>query len=262
MQIDSANLAHLGMSIANAFDACRSTQAGPRILEEDYQAAVRDKLSSYNTGDPARGIVNGYVARVEARVPDIAANRLPPSTKPPPSPTPVHGWNIFAARNGERFVSTDSNMGGHCHRTSTTRTVPDNRHTRYGRCDHRHCCCRVPVGHGLYGIPSCRGRCPRYSNRWLGLRYWKEWSRTDKKVSAPPTTGGLTSRGGLYCPVRPAPSNGRGKSALANRRRRQHLLSPAQPGCRNQGERPGLEPVRLRVRFLQSRRHADMLMFL
>ena len=113
MQIDSTNLARLGLSIANAFDACRSIEAGAKILEEDYRAAVRDTLSRYNTGDPVRGIVNGYVARVAARLPDIAANRLHPFTEPPQSPTPVHGWNIFAAGNGERFVSTNSNSGGH-----------------------------------------------------------------------------------------------------------------------------------------------------
>jgi type IV secretion system protein VirB1 len=113
MQIDSANLARLGLSIANAFDACRSIEAGAHILEEDYRAAARDTLSRYNTGDPVRGIVNGYVARVEASFADIAADRLPPSTEPPPSPTPARGWNIFASRNGERFVSTDSNSGGH-----------------------------------------------------------------------------------------------------------------------------------------------------
>ena len=112
MQIDSANLARLGLSIANALDACSSIQAGAHILQEDYRVALRDTLSRYNTGDPARGIINGYVARVEARVADIAASRLLPSAEPSPPP-PVQGWNVFASTNGERFVSTDSNSGVH-----------------------------------------------------------------------------------------------------------------------------------------------------
>ena len=112
MQIDSANLARLGLSIANALDACSSIQAGAHILQEDYRVALRDTLSRYNTGDPARGIINGYVARVEARVADIAASRLLPSAEPSPPP-PVQGWNVFAPTNGERFVSTDSNSGVH-----------------------------------------------------------------------------------------------------------------------------------------------------
>jgi len=113
MQIDSANLARLGLSIANAFDACRSIQAGAQILEEDYRAALRDTLSRYNTGDPARGIVNGYVARVEARLPDIAASRLPPPADPPPPAASVNRWDIFASTDGERFVSTDTDSRGH-----------------------------------------------------------------------------------------------------------------------------------------------------
>ena len=81
MQINSANLARLGLSIADAFDACRSIKAGAQMLEADYRAAMRDALSRYNTGDPVRGIVNGYVARVEASaravVPSISASGEP-----------------------------------------------------------------------------------------------------------------------------------------------------------------------------------------
>jgi len=113
MQINDANLARLGLSVANAFDSCRSIQAGAQILEEDYRVAVRDTLSRYNTGNPVRGIINGYVARVEAHVPDIAASRLRPSTEPPPSTASGRGWNIFASTNGEQFVSANPDSGGH-----------------------------------------------------------------------------------------------------------------------------------------------------
>jgi type IV secretion system protein VirB1 len=72
MQINSSNLARLSLSVADAFDACRSMQAGAQILQEDYRAALRDALSRYNTGDPIRGIENGYVARVEANARAVA----------------------------------------------------------------------------------------------------------------------------------------------------------------------------------------------
>ena len=53
MQVNSANLAALGLSIADAFDACRSVEAGGRVLSEAYQRALRGALSVYNTGDLA-----------------------------------------------------------------------------------------------------------------------------------------------------------------------------------------------------------------
>ena len=75
MQINSANLAGLGLSIGDAFDACRSLGAGSRILVDAFsggatpdeaQAALRVALSRYNTGNAQRGFLNGYVHRVEA----------------------------------------------------------------------------------------------------------------------------------------------------------------------------------------------------
>ena len=79
MQVNSANLARLGLSITDAFDACRSIEAGGRVLSEAYQGALRGALSAYNTGDPQRGISNGYVSRVEhaaLSVPSIVARRF------------------------------------------------------------------------------------------------------------------------------------------------------------------------------------------
>ena len=37
MQIDSANLARLGLTIATAFDACASVRAAGKLLAQDYQ---------------------------------------------------------------------------------------------------------------------------------------------------------------------------------------------------------------------------------
>ena len=120
MQINSANLPWLGMSIADAFDACRSLAAADRVLvagyvptgQRDQQEALRQALSRYNTGDPARGVANGYVARVQAAaevvVPairlragpaDAAQPRsvaLPTVTAPPPA------WDVYRqARAGK-----------------------------------------------------------------------------------------------------------------------------------------------------------------
>lgn len=75
MQVNSANLARLDLSVADAFDPCKNIAAGARVLTEAYQPtateadqqpAVLRALSRYNTGDPARGFANGYVQKVQA----------------------------------------------------------------------------------------------------------------------------------------------------------------------------------------------------
>lgn len=73
MQINSENLAALGMTIDDALDPCRSLKAGARILSDAYakgetaadrQAAVLIALSRYNTGRALDGLANGYVGQV------------------------------------------------------------------------------------------------------------------------------------------------------------------------------------------------------
>lgn len=71
MQIDSGNLAGLGLTVRAAFDACASVRAAGRLLAADYrpggkgrQAALLEALSRYNTGNAWRGFQNGYVRRV------------------------------------------------------------------------------------------------------------------------------------------------------------------------------------------------------
>ncbi len=66
MQINTANFSHEGLTIASSFDSCRSIRAGANILRKASERATRIALSIYNTGDPARGISNGYADRVEA----------------------------------------------------------------------------------------------------------------------------------------------------------------------------------------------------
>lgn len=72
MQLNSANLTQLGLSIAEAFDPCHSIQGGAVILRENYQAALHVAFSRYNTGSSTRGFSNGYVRRVE-----LASQGLP-----------------------------------------------------------------------------------------------------------------------------------------------------------------------------------------
>jgi type IV secretion system protein VirB1 len=85
MQVNSANLARLGLTIASAFDPCRNVAAGAQVLVDDYlaghpnqdvQLRLRQALSRYNTGDSAAGFVNGYVSRVQA-----AAGQIVPAIR-------------------------------------------------------------------------------------------------------------------------------------------------------------------------------------
>lgn len=74
MQINSANLQRLGVSVAQVFDDCENLSAGARILTDNYQRAKARygesqqtwlaALSAYNTGNFYRGFQNGYVANI------------------------------------------------------------------------------------------------------------------------------------------------------------------------------------------------------
>lgn len=73
-QINSRNLAKLGLSVEDAFVPCRNLAAMQTVLQENYaraaakhgegQRALQAALSTYNAGDPVRGLRNGYVAAV------------------------------------------------------------------------------------------------------------------------------------------------------------------------------------------------------
>jgi type IV secretion system protein VirB1 len=118
-QINSANLARLGLSLDDAFDPCRNLAAAGEVLAEDYglartttaapQAALRTALSLYNTGDQARGFRNGYVARVIAAAGGHTA----------PSPGPAHlagdvrrPWDAFGDLSAAAFVALPSSPQG------------------------------------------------------------------------------------------------------------------------------------------------------
>ncbi|HYH36780.1 MAG TPA: lytic transglycosylase domain-containing protein [Azospirillum sp.] len=93
MQINSATLGRLGMTVADAFDPCRSIAGGARVLSdgyrpapgEDAQRALARALSRYNTGSPVRGLANGYVTKVQA-----SAAQVVPAIR-------VEGWREPAA---------------------------------------------------------------------------------------------------------------------------------------------------------------------
>ena len=112
MQINSANLPRLGVTIPETFDPCRSIQAGTKVLREGYASALRVAFSRYNTGSPVRGFSNGYVRRVELAsqaLPSIADSELKsaPSSQLSPailaSPASeidlLHGEKISPASN-------------------------------------------------------------------------------------------------------------------------------------------------------------------
>lgn len=118
-QINSRNLARLGLTVADAFDPCRNLAAEAQVLAAGYrraspipgaeQAALRSALSAYNTGDPVRGLRNGYVARVTRAAAQVVPALRPAGAEPgpaeaqpnPPPPAPPT-LDVFTARGADR----------------------------------------------------------------------------------------------------------------------------------------------------------------
>ncbi len=75
-QVNSANLARLGLDVVSVFDPCANLRAASRVLHECYdraserwgegERAVTAALSCYNTGHFTHGVANGYVDTVRA----------------------------------------------------------------------------------------------------------------------------------------------------------------------------------------------------
>lgn len=119
-QINSKNLAWLGLTVEAAFDPCRNLAAAAHVLQAGYDAssvqtfgeqpALRIALSRYNTGDRAHGFRNGYVAKVtRAATRIVPAIQLAPGSLPklgmaereaPPRPS----WDVFGRSTGGGFV--------------------------------------------------------------------------------------------------------------------------------------------------------------
>ena len=100
MQVNSANLARVGLTVAEAFDPGQSIRAGAVILVEAYQRcrhdgavaeqpALRCAASIYNTGKEQAGILNGYQARVwRAAALIVPAIQLATGAETPPGIAP------------------------------------------------------------------------------------------------------------------------------------------------------------------------------
>ena len=72
-QINSRNMAALGLSWESVFDPCINIGAAGKVLTDNYQRVISERLpqealrvalSMYNTGSQTRGFRNGYVSRV------------------------------------------------------------------------------------------------------------------------------------------------------------------------------------------------------
>ena len=85
MQINSRNLALLGLSVDDALTACRSVEAAARLLA---------LFSRYNTGSPQRGIANGYATRVMAAMGNLRT--VPPEALTRPALTPRAQFASFS----------------------------------------------------------------------------------------------------------------------------------------------------------------------
>lgn len=82
-QVNRSHFAEYGLNGAAAFDACRNLRAGADILARCYaraagrgraaQAALRDGLSCYYSGNFQTGYRAGYVQRVVMNVAQVAA---------------------------------------------------------------------------------------------------------------------------------------------------------------------------------------------
>jgi type IV secretion system protein VirB1 len=108
-QINSRNLARLELSLRDAFDPCRNLAASAQILREGYvraapapgaeQRGLKTAFSLYNTGDPARGLANGYVAKVtHAAAIVVPALRVTGAEQPlTAKPPPAAAWDVFAS---------------------------------------------------------------------------------------------------------------------------------------------------------------------
>lgn len=132
MQVNSANLPALRLDLRTAFDACLNLGAADQVLVASYrapaqpaadQAALNAALSRYNTGDPIRGIANGYVDKVRAAaavvVPAIElgrrADNLPTasaSITAVPLPPPPPSWDVYGQALAARGTSIVFGQGG------------------------------------------------------------------------------------------------------------------------------------------------------
>src|SRR5579859_4550050 len=111
MQINSANLKRLGLTVRDALDPCKSIAGGAEILTKNYlssqnapteQVALRDAISQYNTGNRTGGYRNGYVRKVEN-----AASGLPGAQKGEAGLPAPESWNLWQSAEQDDPPATD-----------------------------------------------------------------------------------------------------------------------------------------------------------
>jgi len=107
MQINSANLDALGITTTKTLDPCISLAGGAAILQAAYdggdapaeqQVALLLALSRYNTGNPFKGIMNGYTRTVMNDTGIAVSLKLAPEevTIPQIDPSAPPAWNVSA----------------------------------------------------------------------------------------------------------------------------------------------------------------------
>ena len=116
-QVSRANWPRYGLTEHNAFDPCRNLAAGAAILEGCFklarrvhaepQAALRDSLSCYASGDFSTGYRTGYVEQVvksaQQSVPASSVNVDVPVAVPAIAPIPVVAMTSHVSADPERL---------------------------------------------------------------------------------------------------------------------------------------------------------------
>lgn len=109
MQINSANLKGLGMTVRDALDPCKSIAGGASILMRNYlgardaptqQMALRDAISQYNTGNRTDGYRNGYVQKVEQAASKLLVTDLT-GIGGPGEDIGIESWDVWASEENQ-----------------------------------------------------------------------------------------------------------------------------------------------------------------
>ncbi len=119
-QVNSANLARLGLDASNVFEPCRNLRAAATVLDECGERARASglagapawvaTLSCYNTGDLSRGIRNGYAAAVRVAASRGFAIRRAARTSQPSFPSASRRADVFTLASPEAFAARRSEV--------------------------------------------------------------------------------------------------------------------------------------------------------
>ncbi len=117
-QVNSANLARLGLDTSSVFEPCANLRAATEILRACLErsrahglagaTAMAAALSCYNTGHLSRGIRNGYAAAVRAAVSRSSARRGAARIDATSFPNGSRRPDVFALASLEAFAARRS----------------------------------------------------------------------------------------------------------------------------------------------------------